>query len=111
MIAFELNDDDKVPIGFTKIDCHMVFDIKMDLIRKARFVAGGHMTDLPKDMTYLSVVSRDSMRIAFLAAALNDLDVMAADIQNAYLNAETKETRYFFVGPEFGSKQGCPIII
>ena len=75
-----------------KIDCHMVFDIKLgNLARKARFVAGGHQTDPPKDTTYSSVVSRDSVRIAFLAAALNDLDILAADVQNAYLNAPTKE--------------------
>jgi hypothetical protein len=30
---------------FKKIDCHMVFDVKLDLVRKARFVAGGHQTD------------------------------------------------------------------
>jgi hypothetical protein len=71
----------------------------MDLIRKARFVAGGHITDPPKDMTYSSVVSRDSVRIAFLIAALNELDIMAADIQKAYLNADTKETTYFLAGP------------
>jgi hypothetical protein len=35
MIAFEFNDDDRVPIGYTKINCHMVFDAKMDSTRKA----------------------------------------------------------------------------
>jgi hypothetical protein len=33
-------------IGFQEIGCHIVFDIKMDFMRKARFVAGGHMTDI-----------------------------------------------------------------
>jgi hypothetical protein len=33
MFAFEINDNNKVPIGFTKIDCHMVFNVKMDLTR------------------------------------------------------------------------------
>jgi hypothetical protein len=29
-------------IGFQEIGCHLVFDVKMDFTRKARFVAGGH---------------------------------------------------------------------
>jgi hypothetical protein len=31
---------------------------------KARFAAGGHTTDTPHAMTYASVVSRESVRIA-----------------------------------------------
>jgi hypothetical protein len=64
----------------------MIFDIKMDFTRKAHFVAGGHMTDPPDTITYSSVVSCDSVRIAFLLAALNDIDIRACDIGNAYLN-------------------------
>ena len=103
MTAFEFRDDDKVLPGWKKIRCHMVFDIKAhDLSRKARLVAGGHMTDPPKESTYSSVVSRDSVRLAFLIAALNDIDILAADVQNAYLNAPTKEKVYFLAGLEFG---------
>jgi hypothetical protein len=89
--AFEFRDDDVMPPGFKKIDCHMVFDVKLDLVRKARFVAGGHQTDPLKESVYSSVVSRDSVRLAFLIAALNELEILSADIQNAYLNATTKE--------------------
>jgi hypothetical protein len=53
----------------------MIFDIKMDCTRKARFVAGGRTTENPASTTYSSVVSRDSVRIAFMFAALNDLDI------------------------------------
>jgi hypothetical protein len=48
-------------IGFQEIGCHIIFDIKMDFTRKARFVASGHMTDTPAVMTYSSVVSRESV--------------------------------------------------
>jgi hypothetical protein len=48
-------------IGFQEIGCHIVFDIKMDFTRKARFIAGCHMTDTPAAMTYSSVVSRESV--------------------------------------------------
>ena len=77
--------------GFQEITCHIVFDVKMDFTRKARFVANGSMTDMPIGLCYSSVVSRDSVRIAFLVAALNDLDLLACDIGNAYLNAPCRE--------------------
>jgi len=37
--------------------------------------AGGHRTDPPSSTTYSSVVSRESVRLSFLVAALNGLDV------------------------------------
>ncbi len=87
-VAFEfLPEGNTIPIGYTKITLHMVFDIKIDFTRKARLVAGGHLTEVPSHLTYSSVVSRESIRIMFLIAALNDLQVLIADIGNAYLNA------------------------
>jgi hypothetical protein len=71
-------------IGFQEIGCHIVFDIKMDITRKVRFVASGHMTDTPAAMTYSSVVSRETVRLGFLIAALNGLDIMSCDLENAY---------------------------
>ena len=57
------------PIGHKRIPCHMVFDIKMvDFGRKARLVAGGHVTDTPAAMTYASVVSRETVHIALTIA-------------------------------------------
>ena len=91
-IAFDFKDEDSdIPIGFKEISCHLVFDVKFSLDRKARYVAGGHMTHVSPSMTYSSVVSRDSVRIMFLVAALNDLDIKMCDIGNAYMNAETRE--------------------
>ena len=78
----------------------------MDLTRKARLVAGGDMTDPPSSLTYSSVVTRESMRIAFLIAGLNDLDVLACDIGNSYLNAPCRENVWFEAGAEFGSRKG-----
>jgi hypothetical protein len=70
----------------------------MDFTRKARYVAGGHRTDPPKAITYSSVVSRESVRIALLVAALNDLDICLTDIENAY----STEQYYVVAGDEFG---------
>jgi hypothetical protein len=100
--ASEFRDDDVMPPGFKKINCHMVFDVKLDLVRKARFVAGGHQMDPPKESVYSSIVSCDSVCLALLIAALNDLEILLSDIQNAYLNAPTKERIYMIAGPEFG---------
>jgi hypothetical protein len=88
----------KVPqfISFQEIDCHIMFNIKMDFTWKARFVAGGHTTTAPSSMTYLSAVSRDSVRLAFLIAALNDIDIiMSCFLENAYLNAPCREKIWF----------------
>ena len=83
----------------------------MDLTRKARYVAGGHLTDNPSSLTYASVVSRESVRIAFLLAALNDLNILAGDTQNAYLNAETKEKIDFYAGNEWKADEGRVVVI
>ena len=94
--------------GFQEIKCRIIFDVKMDFTRKARFVAGGHMTETPNSLTYSSVVSRESVKIAFLIAALNDLDLMSCDIGNAYLNAKCRERIWFVAGAECGPDlQGC----
>jgi hypothetical protein len=57
-VAFQmLKEGEAVPPTFQEICCHLIFDVKMkDFRRKARFVAGGHMTEAPKTLTYASVV-------------------------------------------------------
>ena len=118
MVAFEFEDgltpeqvrqDKSLYVAFQEIACHMIFDVKMDLTRKARFVAGGHLTEPPASITYSSVVSRDSVRLAFLIAALNDIEIIACDVGNAYLNAPCREKVWFVAGPEFGSRQGTVV--
>ena len=111
-VAFQLMEDgERVPPGYQEITCHLIFEVKFDLRRKARYVAGGHLTKTPTFLTYSSVVSRESVRIAFLIAALNGLDVWAADIQNAYLNAPTEEKVWFRAGDEWGENAGRPVLI
>jgi hypothetical protein len=97
-------------VGYQEIDCHMVFDIKMDLTCKAQFVTGRHMTETPASIMYSSVVSWDSVCITFLSAVLNDLDIMACDVSNAYLNAPCREKVWFIAGPEFGSTIICLVL-
>jgi hypothetical protein len=97
--------------GYQEIKCHIIFDVKMDFTRKARFVAGGHMTQVDNSSTYSSVVSRDSVRIALLTAALNDLQMLSCDVGNAYLNAACREKIWFQAGRECGADAGKVMII
>jgi hypothetical protein len=108
-VAFEFNDQDSIPVAHKEVRCHWVFDVKMaSLQRKARLVANGNETEAPKDITFSSVVSRDSVRLFFLLAALNDMDILSCDIQNAYLTAQTKEKLWTRVDAAFGSDKGRP---
>jgi hypothetical protein len=112
-IAFHvLDDDDSPPPTFQEIRCHLVFDVKMENFqRKARLVAGGHTTETPASITYAGVVSRESVRIALTLAALNDLEVKTADIENAYLTAPVGEKIWCRLGPEFGNDSGKKALI
>ena len=102
-VAFDiLEDDENLPVGWTKSSGHLVFDVRMTLERKARWVKDGHKTPQPENSTYAGVVSRESVRIAFTYASLMGLDVCACDIQNAYLQAPSSEKHYIICGPEFG---------
>jgi hypothetical protein len=98
-------------IGFQEIGCHIVFDIKVDFTRKARFCAEGHTTDTPAAMTYSSIVSRDSVQIGFMLAALNGMDMMACDLENAYLSAPCVEKIWFEGGLECGSDKGKVCVV
>jgi len=92
----------------------MIFDVKMDFTRKARFVVGGHTTEAPGSVTYSSVVICDSIRLAFLIAGLlNDLDVLvlAGDVTNAYLNYPCREKIWFEGQVETGEDKGRILIV
>ena len=41
--------------------------------------------------TYLSMASRENVRLGFLLATLNELKLVSADIGNAYINAKCRE--------------------
>ena len=102
-IAFEILDEGIAPPkGWKRASGHLVFDVKMDFTRKARWVLDGHKCANPEGSTYAGVVSRESVRICLTYAALNDLDVTGADIRNAYLQAPSSQKDFIVCGPEFG---------
>ena len=102
LVAFRLLEEgEQLPVGSKQIPYHIVFNVKLDLTRKARLVAGGHRNkDVLKFTTLSTVASRDSVRIMFLIAALNGLNILSTDVGNAYLNAESREKEHVKYGKE-----------
>eukprot|EP00978_Attheya_sp_CCMP212_P034976 scaffold149828_cov60-Attheya_sp.AAC.1 len=100
-------------IGFEEITGHLVFDVKLgeNFRRKARYCADGHKTGAPSSVTYSTVVSRDSVRILLTIAALNDLKILGADVQNAFLTASNKEKVWIRAGQEFGPEEGTIFLV
>jgi hypothetical protein len=112
--AFEVHEGEiRSLVGYQEIKCQFVFDVKLGegFRKKARLVALGNRTQTPTTLTYSSVVSRDSVRIALTVAALNDLDILVCDIEGAYLTAKCREKVYVEAGPEFGSEAGKIMIV
>ena len=74
-------------------------------------MAGGHLTETPVDSVYSSVVSLRGIRILTFLSELNDLELWATDIGNAYLESFTNEKVFIKAGPEFGDREGHYLII
>jgi hypothetical protein len=99
------------PEGYKKIRVHLVYACKHDGRRKARLVADGHLTDVPVDSVYSGVVSLRGLRMMIFLAELNQLELWATDIGNAYLEAHTLEKVCIKAGKEFGALEGHTLII
>jgi hypothetical protein len=85
-----LDSGDKSHVGYQYVPSHIVFDVKVDFSRKARYAGGGHVTKPPATQTYASVVSRDSDRIALMYSTLHELEIFSANVQGAYPDAPHK---------------------
>ena len=102
-VAFDVRQQNTtVRPNYEYLSCYMVFDVKMDFTCKARFVANSVKTRDLHTSTYAGVVSKETVQIAFTYAALNDLDIFAADIKNAYLQALITEKYWTRCSPKFG---------
>ena len=89
----------------------MIFDVKTDLRRKARLVAGGHLVELFDTEVYSSTVRGISVKLLHVIAHQNKLKALCGDVGNAFVTAYTKEKVYCKAGPEFGKNEGKIIII
>ena len=98
-VAFQILDYGVwAPPGWSRVTGHLDFDVKMDFTRKARWVLDGHNTTNLIGSTYARVVSRESVRIALTYAALNNLDLFAADVRTAYFKAPSSQKDYIVCG-------------
>jgi hypothetical protein len=90
----------------------MIFDVKNDLRRKARLVAGRHIVDLFDTEVYLSTVKGISVKMTPAISHQNTHKVLCGDIGKTFVTAETKEKVYHIAGLEFGAeRQGQVVII
>ena len=74
-------------------------------------MAGGHITKAPATIMYARVVSRETVRIALMIAALNDLEVMSGNILNAYVQAQVTGKAWTTLRPEFGKDASWTALI
>jgi hypothetical protein len=66
------------------------------------YVADAHLSNPPTSIKYASVVSRESVHVAFRITALGNIDVEATDILNTYLASPCDGKVWTILGPEFG---------
>ena len=69
------------------------------------------MTNAPPTITYASVVSYERVHLTLTISTLNDWQVKAADIMNAYVPAPITESIWTILGHGFGADAGKKAII
>ena len=72
---------------------HIVFDVKHDLRRKARLVAGGHLIDIADTPVYSSTVKGIGVQLLHVISHKANLKQLCGDIGNAFPNAYTNEKK------------------
>ena len=98
--------------GWQFAPMHMIFDVKQqDLRCKARLVVGGHVVDLSQYTTYSLVIENLSVRLVFMIAAHQKLDIMTGDIGNAFPTAPCAEKVWSRCGPESGPQEGSIVTL
>ena len=82
-----------------------------DFCRKARLVAGGHMTKTQAIMNYAIVVSHETVSLELVIAVLNDLEVNCVYVLNAYITSPIEEKVWTALRPEVGNDAGKRALI
>ena len=78
--------------GWQYAPMHMIFTIKQEDMRyKARFVMNGNVIDASDYVKYSSTVNSLSVRLLFIVAAKEHLDIMTGDVANAFPTAPCQE--------------------
>ena len=112
MECFEFLKDGESPgQDFQKTRLHMIFDVKNDLRRKARLVAGGHLVDLFDTEIYSSTVKGISVKLLHVIAHKVGLKALCGDVGNAFVTAFTTEKVYCIAGLEFGEEHVGKVVV
>lgn len=92
-----------VPKDYSFIPVQFVFGVKYDGRGKARMVAREHLTNPDTSEVYSGVVSIKNVMMILFLAYLNDMEVIAADVYNAFLHFKIREKLYTKGGKGAGS--------
>ena len=109
--CFKIPKPNEITEEYQYVPLIWAFAIKFDGRARARCVASGNVTKDIKFDIYSGVVDLENVRIAFVIAALMELQVIAADVGSAYIQALTIEKMYTVLGKEFGEWEGVKVII
>ncbi len=69
------------------------------------------MTNVSATFTYASVATHETVCIGLMLATLNLLDMMVADMMNAYITTPCKEKIWITLSSEFYKDKGKKTII
>ena len=90
----------------------MIFDVKQqDLRRKTRLLIGSHVIESSIHTVYSSNIQSVSVHLIIIVAAKTGLNLMEADIANAYVMAPCWEKIWSRAGPDFRDKIGSIVMI
>ena len=98
-----LEDGESPPPGWEKSTDNIIFDAKMDFMRKARWVKDGHCNPDSETSSYAGVVSLDIIQIALRTAASQGVYLLSADNRNEYFQSPSSDKNFIICGLEFGS--------
>ena len=87
-----------VLVGWKNSSGNLIWDVNMDFTQKSRWFRDGHRTPDPKKSNYAGMVSRDIVRIALTYAALNDVDVTAAESKMPTFRRSLLRSTMLYVG-------------
>ena len=83
-----------------------MFAVKHDGCHKAKLVADGHLIRQPVETIYSGGVSLKSLHLVMLLSELNQLELWGAGIEDAYIEACTKEKLFLVAHPKFDELGG-----
>ena len=92
-------------VEYKKIQVHLVYYVNYDGCHKTRFVAVGHLTDIPVESVYSGVASLHGICLLVFLVDLSLKKTWPTDIGIPYLEAKILEKVYIIAWTEFGNRE------